>query len=415
MRPVRRVLLWLLIAAMSTGAVFSRSAWAEDRPPPEYVPAEVLVRLTSDAHLPAVVRQHHLRPRGGRYERLAGLPLYRFALAEGASPDNVAAQMTSDARILYAEPNYTGQLPEARQRSSWTVGEDDGPGAYASQWAPQHLQLAAAHLTTRGEGVTIALLDTGVDTQHPALSNRLVPGYDYVDDDADPSEEQGSENWSYGHGTHVAGLLALAAPMAALMPVRTLNSAGVGTVWAQMQGLRYAAAHGADVVNLSYSFRTRSRALEEVLAEVTCANAAMSDCRASLRPGMVVIAAAGNSGSSVAEYPAAVSLPAVLAVGASTEAGWLADFSTYGAWVKVAAPGERVLSTIPGGGYATWSGTSMAAPLAAGVVALVWAVRPGLPAAHVVARVTTTAGGLEGAVRRRVDAASAVGRAGGTR
>jgi thermitase len=213
----------------------------------------------------------------------------------------------------------------------------------------------------------------------------------------------------------VAGLLALAAPMAALMPVRTLNSAGVGTVWAQMQGLRYAAAHGADVVNLSYSFRTRSRALEEVLAEVTCANAAMSDCRASLRPGMVVIAAAGNSGSSVAEYPAAVSLPAVLAVGASTEAGRLADFSTYGAWVKVAAPGERVLSTIPGGGYATWSGTSMAAPLAAGVVALVWAVRPGLPAAHVVARVTTTAGGLEGAVRRRVDAASAVGRAGGTR
>jgi subtilisin family serine protease len=99
----------------------------------------------------------------------------------------------------------------------------------------------------------------------------------------------------------------------------------------------------------------------------------------------------------------------LLAVAASTEADTLAAFSTYGAWVQVAAPGDRVLSAIPGGNYATWSGTSMAAPLVAGVAAPTRAADPNLRPTNTVTRIATTAPQINGDVRRRVDAAEAVG------
>ena len=113
----------------------------------------------------------------------------------------------------------------------------------------------------------------------------------------------------------------------------------------------------------------------------------------------------------ISNYPVATysgMLPGVLAVAASTETNTLAGFSTYGSWVQVAAPGERILSSIPGGGYATWSGTSMAAPLAAGSAALVRAAYPSLRPTDIVTRLITTSAPLAGSVRRRVDAAAAL-------
>jgi subtilisin family serine protease len=121
-----------------------------------------------------------------------------------------------------------------------------------------------------------------------------------------------------------------------------------------------------------------------------------------------VAAASGNSGDNGREYPAADQLPGVLAVAASTEANTLAYFSTYGSWVQVAAPGDRILSSVPGGGYATWSGTSMAAPLAAGSAALIRAASPSLRPADIVMRIVTTGASLSGLVRRRIDAAAAL-------
>jgi hypothetical protein len=113
----------------------------------------------------------------------------------------------------------------------------------------------------------VAVLDTGVDRLHPALAGHLAAGYDFVDGDADPSEQRmpGMEQ-AYGHGTHVAGLVALAAPEATILPLRTLTADGVGTVWTQVQALRYAAEQGADVINLSFSMGVRSETLADVLA-----------------------------------------------------------------------------------------------------------------------------------------------------
>jgi subtilisin family serine protease len=192
------------------------------------------------------------------------------------------------------------------------------------------------------------------------------------------------------------------------MPLRTLDRNGIGTIWTQVQALRYAVNHGASVINLSYSFDLPSLVLADVLSRLTCSRGAEIQCQSPTRPGVVVVSAAGNSGLSYREYPAADSAPGLLAVGATTNTDVLAAFSNYGSWVPLAAPGEDILSTIPGGGYATWSGTSMAAPLAAGTVALVRSLYPALRPSEAVVQVKTTAAPMSAKIRRRVDAASAL-------
>jgi subtilisin family serine protease len=372
------------------------------------VPNDVLVKLNPAVDVRALAASYHLEAPSNASGRLGQQPIYRLQINDGTPPADKADLLKRDRRVVYAEPNYIGELPEARQRSSWVVG--NSVGDYAEQWAPTALRLPEAHAITGGAGVTVAILDTGADLTHPALAGRLVPGYDFVDDDADPSEVMDPyDAGAYGHGTHVAGLVALAAPEAKIMPLRTLDSDGIGTIWMQAQALRYAIDHGADVINLSYSFGNHSELLDDILAQTTCTVAIDINCRSRMRPGALVTAAAGNSGVNVREYPAADLVPGVLAVAASTEASTLAPFSTYGSWVPVAAPGDRIVSSFPGGRYAAWSGTSMATPLAAGVAALARAAYPALRPVEVQSRITTTAATLNGPIRRRVDAAAVLG------
>lgn len=374
----------------------------------EYLPGEVIVKLKPSADIRKFAARFGLRDSSSSIDRLGPRSIYRMQIADGDTPKHKAAVLAQEPLVDYAEPNYQGQIPEARLRSSWVVGGDIHE--YVAQWAPAMMRLPEAHAVSGGAGVTIAILDTGIDLSHPALAGRLVSGYDFVDMDSDPSEEgaYGQDN-AFGHGTHVAGLVALAAPDAKIMPLRTLRPDGSGTIWMQAEALRYAIERGADVINLSYSYDQPSRLLDDVLAEVTCSAPGNKDCRSTTRPGAVVVAAAGNDGADSREYPAGTHAPGILAVGASTEADVLAAFSNYGSWVQVAAPGDRILSTIPGGGFATWSGTSMATPLTAGTIALLRAARPAMRPVEVVSRLTTTAATINSQVRRRVDAAAALG------
>jgi subtilisin family serine protease len=438
----------LIIVVVSVAALAAGPATAQTRPSRgASVPDELIVKLApgADPHRFAAGAGMALHVDG--QHKVPGRAIYRFTIIDGSTPAGKAAAVAGRAGVIYAEPNYLGQVPQAQKRSSWVVSA--GESEYAAQWAAERIALTKAHAVSRGAGVTVAILDTGVDLNHPALVGHIVPGYDFVDGDDSPEEEvlaeaeaysdeeddadfdssansaetdssdssdsadsadsaDDSAPSAYGHGTHVAGLVALVAPEAAIMPLRTLDSDGSGDLWTQVLALRYAAYRGADVINLSFSFGEHSTLFDDVVAEVTCTAKGFVDCRSSRRPGAVVVAAAGNSGTSVRQWPAASTLPGILAVAASTEQDTLADFSSYGAWVPLAAPGDRVLSAVPSGGYEAWSGTSMAAPLTAGVSALVRATSPGLPPAEVIRRIVGSAAIIDTPVKRRLDAAAAV-------
>ena len=229
----------------------------------------------------------------------------------------------------------------------------------AGQPAFDDLALQEAHALSRGLGSVIAVLDTGVDPTHPLLASRLLDGYDLVDDDWAPVDEgdgldgdgDGLIDEAYGHGTFIAGIVAQLAPEAAIVPIRVLDADGRAELYAVIEAIDMAIEMEVDVINMSFGIlgRGRSNALDKALKRAH-------------KAGIVVVAAAGNTGESGEYYPAAAK--DVIAVTALGEDGTLlAPFSNHGKWVHVAAPGVDIVSAVPGGGYAKWSGTSMATPV----------------------------------------------------
>jgi thermitase len=426
LRLLCRTLVVVLLMAGSFAAA-PLAAAEEER----YVPGEVVVKLFAAADLPGVAASFGLDPTP--LDQFGARPIYRLRILDGAMPPDKAAALVGDGRVEFAEPNYEAQTPESRRRSAWSGGGSSGD--YGRQWAPDAIRLSAAHRVSRGAGVTVAVLDTGVDTAHPALAGRLLPGFDFVDFDGDPREEGDRGRFGFGHGTHVAGLTALAAPEAMLLPVRVLDPDGVGNIWVLAEGLLYAVDpdgdpatdDGADVLNLSLGTLRRTELLEQIVAEVACAGQGEDgddddgdddgddddddgEGRCGRGGGAVVVIAAGNSGDDTPHYPAAEAVAGSLAIGASTRAHELASFSTRGPWVALAAPGEEILSSVPGGGYGSWSGSSMAAPLTAGVAALLRSASPALDAIEVAERLVETGRPLcDGSDLPLLDAGAAVG------
>ena len=242
-----------------------------------------------------------------------------------------------------------------------------------AQWHLAKIHAATAWATTTGDpGVVIAVIDTGVDYTHPDLAANVTIGPDLADDDADPMD-------TYGHGTHVAGIAAAVAgngiggsgvcPACRILAIKVFpDGSGSADDFTVAEGITWAADHGADVVNLSLGGPGSSTVLENAVNYATSHN-------------VLVVAAAGNESTSAPSYPGAI--PAAMGVAATTNADTKASFSNYGSWVDIAAPGVGILSTVPGGGYESWSGTSMATPVVAGAAGLALAGRPGATAASV--------------------------------
>jgi subtilisin family serine protease len=390
------------------------------------VDGEIIVQLKPGSELSPLLVKHQLSLTG----RFGARPIYRLKVIGDAKVKDKVDALLKESAVRSAEPNVKHAAPEPRKNVAWTIGDEQG---YAQQWAPQAIRLAQAHALSTGSGVRIALLDTGVDAAHPALAGRLLPGFDFVDFDNDPSEVGSELERAFGHGTHVAGLLALVAPQARIMPLRILDADGVGNAWVLAEAMLHAVDpdgnpntnDGAQVINLSVGTLAKTQLFKTVAKLVTCrkgggasvfddddddkAASADDTTRCNGFGGAVVVAAAGNRGSDkVREFPAGEDSHSLLSVAASDNSRWLARFSNYG-WVKAAAPGDGITSSVPGGGYATWGGTSMAAALASGAAALLRAAEPELSADKVVKRLEDRGQRLCGTNLRQIDVAAALG------
>jgi subtilisin family serine protease len=253
----------------------------------------------------------------------------------------------------------------------------------ASQWALDVVPVEPLWSCGSGAGVDIAVIDTGVDGAHPDLAGRLTSGVSTLDGATVPGA--GATD-SHGHGTHVAGIAAAGAsdgigiagvaPSATVMPVKVLHVDGTGYSDDVARGIRWAVDNGADVLNLSLSSSSASVAMAEAIDYA-------------VDSGAVVVVAAGNAGTSGStRYPAADDN--TIAVAAITSGGLVASFSSRGWWVDVAAPGQSIVSSIPGG-WGTKSGTSMASPYVAGIVAAIVSSRGPTTHQEVLAALTATA------------------------
>lgn len=271
---------------------------------------------------------------------------------------------------------------------------------YGSAWHLSKIKAADAWSASTGQGVTIAVLDTGLDASHPDLAGRVVAGWNFYDNNANTSDVN-------GHGTAVAGTaaatlnnglgVAAVAGQAGLMPVR-IADANAYAYWSTVaQGLTWAADHGARIANISYVGLADSQAV------LSAANYMRS------KGGLVFVAAGNNNRDE--GYAAN---EALIPVSATDSADAKASFSSWGSFVALSAPGVDVWTTVRGGGYQTWWGTSIASPVAAGVAALVMSRNPGLTNTQVESILFSTAVDLGVQGRDavfgygRVDAAAAV-------
>jgi thermitase len=272
-----------------------------------------------------------------------------FDVLKVGNVEAVVKALEKNPNVEYAEPNYIFNV-------NWTPNDYYYQGY---QYGPQNTYTEYAWDYTRGtSSQEIAILDTGVDYNHPDLDGKTIRGYDFVDNDYYPMDEN-------SHGTHVAGTAAAEtnngtgvagmAPNTKILAVRVLDANGSGSLADIADGIRYAADEGAEVINLSLGCNCDTSTLENAV------NYAWNQ-------GSVIIAAAGNDGVSTTFEPA--SYANVIAVGAVDSNDRKASFSNYGTWVDVTAPGVQIASTVPNNGYSYMSGTSMASPHVAGLAGL---------------------------------------------
>jgi len=358
----------------------------------QFAPGRILIGARaglSRADLAGLLAVH-----GGKARKIGQSDLYIVDLAVRGLEKNVVEKLARHPQLKFAELDL---------RVKSTLVPNDP--YYGSQWHLPKIGSASAWNTTQGAGVTIAILDSGIDARHPDLAANLVPGYNLVDNNADTSDV-------CGHGTAVAGTaaalsnngagVAAIAGKARIMPLRIAYfDAAQNACYAYYStiasGLTYAADRGARIANVSYGGVAGSAAIQNAAQYLK-------------GKGGLVFVSAGNNGIDENIVPSTAMIP----VSATNSSDAITSWSSYGSFVALSAPGAGIWSTSSGAGYQSWNGTSFSSPLSAGVAALMMAANQTLDAVQIEKMLFSTAVDLGAAGRDnrygygRVDAAAGV-------
>ena len=318
----------------------------------EFVKGRVLVQTR--AGLSDKEMDKLLKPHGGKRKgHLKEINVHVIELPENANEIAVMNALAKNPHVKFAELDLAVR-PELIPNDTY----------YSSAWHLPKINGPVAWDASTGTGITVAILDTGVDGTHPDLIGSLVPGWNTYDNNSNSSDV-------YGHGTKVAGAAAAAGANAAgvagvawrakIMPIRVSDTTGYAYVSTISSAINWAANNGARVANVSF-------------AGVAGSSTIGSAAQYMRGKGGVVVVAAGNSGIQEAYAPN----PYMTVASATDSADAKASFSSYGSFVDVGAPGVSIWTTTRGGGYGAASGTSFASPVTAGVYALMMAANPNL-------------------------------------
>ncbi len=367
-----RTLLSLSVAAI---ALSTQSALGTDSHGDEPLAGQGILELTPGSDIVTVSNRYGFTP----LDAIPSRGTYLVALNQMMTEDAFELLFLSDPEIDHSELNFTSGDAGPGTQSIFLFSV---PGAYQNQPVREALGLEAAHAAVTGAGVTIAIIDSGIDPTHPILAGSIAPGgieftshpadimdpyapgdfrdlCNGIDNDLDDLTDE-----TVGHGTAVAGLALMVAPGAQILPIRVIDDEGTGTAFRVAKAIYYATDQGADVINLSLGSLANVEIIEDAAKEA-------------VDLGIIVTASMGNAGSAAIEYPAG--LNDVAGVAATDNTGVLAGFSNRNDEVNVCAPGVELISSIPtamcgpalpGSAYGEADGTSLAAPLVAGTAAL---------------------------------------------
>jgi thermitase len=384
-----------------------------------HISGQIIVKFRDNSAAAGVLRQHGLREGpgiGSTGAHLITVPagkelhltqaLSQNPAVEYAEPDELVTVAAASADDYYFPRQY------ALQNTGQTFTNTTGSLVVGGGKADADVDAVEAWNVTTGNGIKVAVLDSGVASDNNDITPKVIARANFSNGTA------GEDN--YGHGTHVAGIVAATAnntvgvagvcPGCSILDGKVLNDSGVGSSSGLANGINWSVSNGAKVINMSLGVRA-SRTLE------TAVNNAWSQ-------GVVLVGAAGNGGSQTKIYPGAY--PNVIAVAATDNTDAKASFSTYGAsWVDVAAPGVNVYSTFPNHpfvlgtqnnrsmGYDVGNGTSMSSPIVAATAALAWSLQPGASNTSIRAKVESTVDRIPGSgtywAHGRVNACTAVG------
>ena len=351
----------------------------------------------------------------------------RLHVGGGASVQNVMARLETDAAVELVEPNYRVYAYQTQPAA------DPNDLAWPVLWGLKQVQgpVAWRH-STGSEQVVVAIMDSGVDYTHRDLAANVWTnpkeqpngkdddGNGIIDDihgiNLCKGQAAGDPSDDLGHGTHVAGTIAGlgnnrhdvtgVAWRAKVMAVKFLCRDASGTTADAIRGIEYALANGAHIINMSWGGPGRSRALEETIKQAD-------------RQGVLVVAAVGNEGLDIdqyPQYPSRFQVANVIAVAATDPSDRLAPFSNWGKqFVHLGAPGVSILSTLPGNKLTFYNGTSMAAPFVTGCAALIKARNPAMKGTELKAALMQSGdpvAGLDGRISsgRRLNCGKAVQR-----